>query len=207
MIDEGFPAERISVVPNMCRPDGVQLSDDPGGYVGYTGRVSPEKGIMVLAESARRLRTVQFKVAGTHESASRLVQEAPDNLEFSGFLQQEQLYQFYASSRIIVLCSVCFEGFPMMVLEAMVHGKPVICSRIGGLPEIVDDGVTGLLFEPGNADDLADKIRYLWARPDACRQMGKAGRQKALREYSPEKYYERLMPVYRKAVELGPPRG
>lgn len=84
----------------------------------------------------------------------------------------------------------------------MTQGKPVIASRIGGIPEIVDDGVTGLLFEPGNADDLAKKIRHLWDNPDICKKMGAAGRQKALSQYSPEKYYERLMTLYQKAIEL-----
>ena len=105
---------------------------------------------------------------------------------------------------MIVLPSVCYETFGLCLAEAGVQGKPVICSRIGGLPEIVDDGATGLLFEPGNAEDLAEKIRYLWDRPDLCRKMGQAGREKALREYSPEKYYKRLMSVYEKAISLGP---
>ena len=65
-------------------------------------------------------------------------------------------------------------------------------------------GMTGLLFERGNAADLAKKIRYLWDRPDLCRRMGKTGREKALHEYSPEKCYERLMAVYEKAIALGP---
>jgi glycosyltransferase involved in cell wall biosynthesis len=64
--------------------------------------------------------------------------------------------------------------------------------------------VTGLLFEPGNAADLAVKIRHLWDRPDLCQQMGRAGREKALREYSPEKCYERLMAVYERVIALGP---
>ncbi len=92
----------------------------------------------------------------------------------------------------------------MVLAEAMLHGKPVICSRIGGLPEIVDDGVTGLLFQPGDQRELAEKIRYLWDRPELCRQMGQAGREKALREYSPEKYYQRIMAAYAKAIALGP---
>ncbi len=93
----------------------------------------------------------------------------------------------------------------MVVVEAMLAGKAVIAPRIGGLPEIVEDHVTGLLFEPGNAADLAEKIRSLWDRPEACKQMGQAGREKALREYSPERYYERLMAVYEKAVAVGFP--
>ena len=71
------------------------------------------------------------------------------------------------------------------------------------MEEIVEDGITGLLFEQGNADDLAEKIRYLWDNPELCKKMGQAGREKALSQYSPEKYYERLMAVYKKATELG----
>ena len=82
--------------------------------------------------------------------------------------------------------------------------KPVIASRIGGIPEIVDDGVTGLLFEPGNADDMAAKIRTLWDNPTLCRKMGKAGRDKVLHEYSPSQYYQRLTDVYEKTLEYGP---
>lgn len=128
--------------------------------------------------------------------------DAPANLEFIGY--RDELSSFYANARIIVLPSICFEGFPGVIAEAMLHAKPVVCSRIGGLPEIVDDGVTGLLSEPGNAEDLAGKIRYLWDRPALCREMGQAGREKVLREYSPEKYYERLMAVYEQAIALGP---
>ena len=83
----------------------------------------------------------------------------------------------------------------------MLHSKPVICSRIGGLPEIVEDGTTGLLFESGNAEKLAEAIRYLWNRPELGYKMGLAGKKKALQEYSPAKYYDRLLSVYKKAIE------
>ena len=82
------------------------------------------------------------------------------------------------------------------------QGKPAIASRIGGIPEIVDDGVTGLLFEPGNADDLAQRIRHLWDNPQLVKKMGQAGREKALSQYSPDKYYERLMSIYEKAINI-----
>ena len=72
------------------------------------------------------------------------------------------------------------------------------------VPEIVEDGVTGLLADPGDTRDLADKIRYLWDRPDLCRQMGLAGRGKALREYSSDRYYQNLMTAYDLAIRLGP---
>ena len=86
----------------------------------------------------------------------------------------------------------------------MLWGKPVVCSRIGGLPEIVDDGVTGLLFEPKNVTDLASKLRQVWESPYLCHKMGQAGREKVLRDYSPDQYYQRLMAVYDRAIRIGP---
>jgi glycosyltransferase involved in cell wall biosynthesis len=74
------------------------------------------------------------------------------------------------------------------------------------LPEVAEDSKTELLFEPGNWEDLTKKIGYMWNRPELCRKIGQAGREKTLREYSPEKYYERLMAVYEKAIELGSSR-
>jgi len=83
----------------------------------------------------------------------------------------------------------------------MAWGKPVIATRIGALPEIVDDGTTGLLLDPERREELAEKIDFLWNRPDLCREMGEAGREKARREYSEEKQYERLMAIYEKALK------
>ena len=84
----------------------------------------------------------------------------------------------------------------MVFPEAMLNELPIVAPNMAGYPEVVDEGVTGLLFEPGNADDLADKIRYLWDNPSVCKQMGQAGHQKALSQYSSEKYYLNLMSVY-----------
>lgn len=207
LISEGVPPERICVLTNMVSVNGQANSCATGEYIAFAGRVSREKGLDVLLAAAQKCRHVPFRIAGNHERMAQIVQAVPSNCSFLGHLTGSELQQFYKAARIVVVPSLCFETFGLTVAEAMAWGKPTICSAIGALTEIVDDGITGLLFEPGNVDDLADKIQYLWARPDACMQMGKAGRQKALREYSPEKYYERLMAVYRKAIELGPPRG
>ena len=203
-IQEGFPAERIVVIPNMTNHNGAAVSEKLGNYIGYIGRISPEKGMLTLIEAARACSDIQFKAAGAYDHMPWLPGKAPQNFKFSGHLNREQLENLYTNSRMIVLPSICFEGFPSVLLESMIHSKPVIASRIGGLPEIVEDGVTGLLFEPGNAENLAQKIRYLWDRPELAQKMGWAGREKVLREYSAKKYYSRLMAVYKKAIELGP---
>lgn len=204
LVAEGFPAERIEVVPNMAAPEGIEPTPGEGAYVGYAGRMSPEKGIAVLLAAARQLDGVPLRLAGDASRMPGLADEVPQNVSLAGFLGAAQLRRFYRGCKMVVLASTCFEGFPAMVAEAMLHGKPVVCPRIGGLSEIVDDGRTGLLFEPGDGADLAATVRHLWDRPDLCRRMGRAGRRKAEQEYSPSRYYVRLMGVYRKALALGP---
>ncbi len=204
LVNEGFPADRIVVIPNAVDGDGTRYDLSHGEYVGFVGRISPEKNVTSLIAAARNSPDIAFKAAGAYDRMPDLPAQAPSNFEFLGHVSGSRMADFYNSARMIVLCSICFEGFPMVFAEAMLHGKPIICSRIGSLPEIVDDQVTGLLFEPGNVEDLSEKISYLWERPELCRKIGQAGREKALREYSPEKYYQRLMTVYKKAIELGP---
>ncbi len=207
LVQEGFPAERIEVIPNMVDAADTVPASALGSYVGYVGRISPEKDLPTLMKAARTWADIPFKAAGSYEGAADVVRQRPSNFDFLGHLRQDRLAAFYADSRIVVLCSVWYEGFPTTILEAMVMGRPVVCSRIGGLPEIVEDGVTGLLFRPGDAQDLAAKIRHLWDRPDACRALGQAGREKVLREYSLQRYYDRLMAAYERALAAGPRRG
>jgi glycosyltransferase involved in cell wall biosynthesis len=201
LVSEGYPANKFVVIPNMASNSELWPESTVGDYVGFVGRVSAEKGVLTLLKAARLCGDIRFKAAGSYDRVPDIVTKAPPNFSFSGHLDKEQLGRFYGDSRMIVLCSICYEGLPSVILEAMLHGKPVVCSRIGGLEEIVSDEVTGLLFEPGDADDLAEKIRYLWNHPELCRKMGQAGRERALREYGPQKFYERLMAVYEKAIE------
>jgi glycosyltransferase involved in cell wall biosynthesis len=86
----------------------------------------------------------------------------------------------------------------------MLHGKPIACSHIGGLPEIVQHNVTGMLFQPGDNGQLTQSIRTLWESRELCQRLGRAARERAVSEHSSERYYERLMNVYERAIALGP---
>jgi glycosyltransferase involved in cell wall biosynthesis len=90
-----------------------------------------------------------------------------------------------------------YENAPMTILEAYAYGKPVIGSRIGGIPEMIDHGRTGLLFAMGDVGWLTECIRKLWLDKSLCRQMGHAARDKVEREFSSEVHYEHLMGLYR----------
>jgi len=202
LIKAGLQEERIVVVPNMVSIPDSATDPSSGCYAAFAGLMYPEKGVDTLLEATALLPEMPVRLAGDGAIRIQLVQKAPKNAEFVGLLDRGRLAGFYRKARFIVVPSECFEMCPLVISEAMSHGLPVIASNIGGLPEIVEDGVTGLLFEPGNADELAKKMKLLWENPDLCRQMGKAGREKAIRDYSEDVYYKRLMAVYKSVIEI-----
>jgi glycosyltransferase involved in cell wall biosynthesis len=129
-----------------------------------------------------------------------LLNQSPPNLRWLGFLKGPALDNCYRASRVLVCPYRWFEGFPNVVTHAMALRKPVVASRIGVLPEIVEDGRTGLLFETPNIPDLTQKIRLLAADPALCARLGDAGREKALRLYSSETVGRQLMNICGRAL-------
>ncbi len=198
----GISANRISIVPGLAPNIQIPTEDCLGDLVSFVGRVSSEKGIDEFLNAARTMPDVPFAVAGSYNGIPSIPDKSPSNVEWLGFLGVNELLDLYLTSRLIIVPSRWYEGFPNVIIQAMTLSRPVIAAEIGALSSIVDKGVTGLLFEPRNADDLGDKIRFLWSKPDLCRKMGRAGREKALREYSPKNVYDCLMAVYEKAIEL-----
>ncbi len=200
LIQAGFDAKRIVALPNMVDIDGPPPADSAAGqYIGFAGRLSPEKGVDTLLEAARRV-NAPLKIAGEGPQGDELRRMKPANAEFVGRLPAEQMRSFYRGARFLVLSSTAFEMCPLVISEAMSYGAPVIASRIGGVDELVDDGVTGLLFEPGNAADLAEKMKLLWNSPQLCRRLGRAGYEKAEREYGEQSYVRRLIEIYQGAI-------
>jgi len=97
---------------------------------------------------------------------------------------------------MLVFPSEWFETFGLVGAEAMSHGIPVVAARIGALEDLVDDEVNGLLFEPGNCNDLAAKVSRIWNDAELCRRLGRAAREKVLANWTKEAYFARLMAVY-----------
>lgn len=198
----GIQPERIAIVPNAA-PSALD-GDPPGSgeMISFAGRLSPEKGLDDFLAAARALPRQSFSVAGDASHIPGVVREAPPNVTFHGFLRGAPLDEFYRRTKLLVSCSKCFDAFPNAIVTAMRAGKPVIAPRIGPLPEIVEDGVNGLLYEPGNIEQLVDRIKRLAGDRTACETLGEAGCEKALREYSSEAVYARLLSAYEKARAL-----
>jgi glycosyltransferase involved in cell wall biosynthesis len=198
LAQNGFDSDKIEVIGNMTTFTPTEYTS--GGYVGYLGRISEEKGIRVLLNAARRLPHIPFKLAGAAGMEGFNPAALPENVEYKGFLANEQKASFIKNAAMIIVPSLCYEGFPGSILDAMSACKPVVCAAIGGLPEIVRHENTGLLFAPGDDRDLAARISVLWQHPILQELLGKAGRQWAEHNLSENRFYERLMAVYEKAM-------
>ena len=118
-------------------------------------------------------------------------------IDFEGFVQGAQLDALIAGALGLVCPSVLYDNLPNVLLEAAAHGKPVIAPRHGCFPEVVEDGRTGLLYAPGDAADLADKIRRLRTTPGLAETLGRNARAKCERDYAPERHYRDLRRVLR----------
>jgi glycosyltransferase involved in cell wall biosynthesis len=153
------------------------------------------KGYHVVHEACRRLRQVRtdFELVVTFDPPGRI-----DAFTRSvGWIWHEELPRYYRAADLCVVSTIAQEGLSRTSVEAMASGRPVVASRIGGLPFTVSDGATGLLFEPGSPDDLAKKIETLLDNPPLRRRMGLAGRKRFEQDFTwdvvIERYYRPLL--------------
>jgi glycosyltransferase involved in cell wall biosynthesis len=194
-IEGGLPSEKIQVKPHFVPKPVITSSSRKGGI--FVGRLSKEKGISVLSEALR-----------IHETPLRVVGSGPDEtllrnirgVELLGFLPRKEIYSQLASASWLVAPSISYETFGLSIVEAFACGTPAIVSRIGALKSLIEDGVTGLLVEPGNPRDLAEKIQWAQNHPTEMAKMGQAAHEKYLAKYTPEKNYARLKEIYASAL-------
>lgn len=142
-----------------------------------------------------------FRVAGDGPESGLL--EGMAGITRLGIMPGELVRQAMGRSLALVVPSIWYKNFPRTLVEAFACGTPVIASRIGALAELVRDGETGLLFEPGDAQDLADKMAWALANPEAMAAMGRKARAQYEAEFSAEVNYRQLLAIYQGAIEAG----
>ena len=171
------------------------------------GRIVPHKGVEHFIEAARHLPSAQLLVAGEGSSLEAMEEFAEalgvkDRVRFLGRISQENLPKVYAACDLFVLPSVSrLEAFGIVALEAMATGKPVVVADIPGVREVIEDGREGLLADPVNPQDLAEKMRRLLGDPDLRREMGRHGREKVLAEFTIERVTDAILHVYEDALK------
>jgi glycosyltransferase involved in cell wall biosynthesis len=206
MIEGGLPAKRIRVVPNFREPDPGVAGAARGGVL-YLGRLASEKGIGALIAASDRIPGF-LRIAGSGPLESAVARAAGSgSLIRLGRLDANAALDALRGASALVVPSIWFEGFPMVVLEAYATGTPVIASRIGSLAEIVEDGVTGLLAQPDDPEDLARQIRWAVDHPTEMAQFGMVARQRYEERYRGPSHLAALLEVYRDAAETWVSRG
>jgi len=194
------PEEKILVLRNGIDESYYIPEDVDGGYVLYFGRLSREKGIeTLLAAHSITESNMPLKVVGTGPIEHDLKRRYPD-VEFMGYKTGQELLTIVKKASFVVVPSECYENCSMVVLESMALARPVIGSKIGGIPEQIEDGVTGYLFEMGDTGSLAEKMQSLWLNQEIRHNMGIAARQKMERDYSLKSHLENLMIIYKQIL-------
>jgi glycosyltransferase involved in cell wall biosynthesis len=197
MREWGFPGERFEHVPNCVDAQAFEPRFEPGARFLYFGRLSAEKGIGTLIRAAGQAKVgLDIVGRGPTESALRRLASGRD-VRFLGFLRGSKLEQAVAGARAVVAPSEWYENAPLAVLEGAALGKPLIVSRIGGLPELIIENRSGWSFTAGSVEDLAACLRRVADLPDvAVAEAGRAARAHVELEYSPQRYLERIRALY-----------
>lgn len=203
-VQAGFPADQISVKPNFVDLDPGERFH-PGDYALFLGRLSPEKGLLSLLQAWERLpAAVPLVIAGDgpmrHCLEAEVSQKRLQGVRFAGRLKRDEAYDAIKKAAFLIVPSVWYEPFGLVIAEAFACGTPVLGAVTGAIPEMVEDHVTGLHFAPGNPDALAQKVAWAWGHLPELAAMGKAARRVYEQRYTADKNYEILMAIYDCAI-------
>ncbi len=172
-----------------------------GNYFFYYGRITEEKGIRTIMKIASVLKNTSFKIAGTGPLVDELKAMELPNVEFLGFQTGSNLQNYIENASFVIVPSEWNENNPLTIIESYILGKPVIASKIGGIPEILPDNETGYLFEMKSVEELTKKIQYAQSLPeDEYLKLSKNARIFAEKYFDPEQYYKQLLVIYEKSI-------
>ena len=205
MIGSGLPRELVHVKPNFYPGDPAVTPwvwRDEAAV--FAGRLSEEKGVGFLVRAWREWgrSAPELRIVGDGPLRGVLEREAAGGrVRFLGQVSAADAIAEIARAQLLLLPSVCFEGFPMTIREAYAHGTPCAVSNLGPLPSIVKEGETGVVFEAGNAEALLAAVRGVW-ESGRLEAMGAAARKEFEAKYTEEVNYRQLMDIYAQAIEV-----
>jgi glycosyltransferase involved in cell wall biosynthesis len=194
----GVAQHKIAVKPHFV-PDPPAPGTGGGKYVVYVGRLFEGKGAETLVEAWRGLPSVKLIIIGDgalRPELEALARRERLNIEFLGVLGRPAVFEAIANADLLVMPSVCYETFGLAIAEAYACGTPVLASRIGSLNELVEEGVTGRKFIPGDARDLAREVRGMLADELTLRRMRSAARAYFEAHLTEEQNFIQLMQIY-----------
>ncbi|MBW4525073.1 MAG: glycosyltransferase family 4 protein [Phormidium tanganyikae FI6-MK23] len=206
-IQGGLPANKLFVKPNFVYPSQVskttQTSFGDELYALYVGRLYEEKGINTLLAAWKQLNgKIKLKILGDGPLFQQVREEIRHipGVELLGKQPSERVYQLMANAQFVVVPSEWYETFGLVLIESFSVGTPVVASKIGALAELINPGQNGLQFRPGDAEDLAAKIKWALAHPEELAQMGQKAYADFNEKYTPERNYHQLIDIYKNVL-------
>lgn len=178
-IEAGYPAEKIVVKPNFAYPD-PGIGEGKGEYALFVGRLTPEKGIITLLKAWNFLKMkIPLKIIGDGPLRKEVEKVARSNegIEYIGFLKLNDIYNYMKDAKFLVFPSEWYEAFPRVIVEALSCGLPIVTTSIGAQGSLIDDGRTGLHFQPGDYKSLIEKVEWLLSNPKTLAEMRKEARK------------------------------
>jgi glycosyltransferase involved in cell wall biosynthesis len=208
LAEAGLPREKTYVKPHFyADPPNPLPWEEREEKIVYIGRLGVEKGIHVLVNAWKRWKNgaPELEIIGDgqmREDIEKIAGRPSESpIRITGQLPFDETQRRLAKAKLLVLPSLCFEGFPMVIREAFALGVPVAASRLGPIPSIISEGKNGILFEPGNAEDIQRRIKDLWGQQGSLSFMGESARAEFERKYTPDVNYQSLVEIYHRAIE------
>lgn len=176
-----------------------------GDYAFYLGRLSKEKGILNLIEAIGDIPNAKLLIAGDGPERERIEAYISEHkldgrITLLGYQNQDSIHKYITNSRFVVIPSICNENCPYSVLEAMEIGKPIVASRIGGIPELIADGENGYLYKADDINELKEKLTLLLDDDEKVNSFAQKSRELYESYYSPDSYYNELIKIYNKVM-------
>lgn len=204
MVEAGFDQEKISLVPNCIDVEQMDFSRDEEAFLLYVGRLTEEKGIFTLLKAMKVHKDKKLVIVGEGPQSDSIRKYIIDNDLFNislvGHKHKKEVFALLSRCCGLILPSEWYENCPMVVLEAHALAKPVIASNIGGIPELVQHRETGLLFHPGDHEELVIQINTLMLEKKNRREWGEEGRKLVRIKNNPDTWLENTLGVYRSVL-------
>lgn len=203
-VEAGFPEDKIVVHPNFIDFEPLKSPAPPGDYAIFVGRLSGEKGLLTLLKAFNGLPELSLKILGEGPLENQLKEYVQlhqmKHVTFAGFVDGKLKREMLSKALFLVFPSECYESFGYSIIESYACGVPVVASDIGGARELIKEGNTGFLFEPGNPGDLRKKISLMLKKNQSLAEMRKKSLERAKELYTRETGCQNLDRLFKKLV-------
>jgi glycosyltransferase involved in cell wall biosynthesis len=205
----GYGSKPVRVQPYALDLDVYQPCYDESDYFVFLGRLTHEKGVHFLLDAAKSIRG-RLVILGTgpleNDLRQRIEREHLTNVTLLGYKSGSELKEIVRKAKFTVITSEWHDNSPLVIYESLALGNLVIGAKMGGIPELIDEGVDGFVYERGDMDTFVRHVNYLIDHPQTAIEMGKSGRRKAEQLFGFEEHYKRLMLLYQEAQMIAASR-